>query len=73
MLEQGITVSAKLKKQALQLLSENPLTLKELAEKMGLKEKKTFRILRSLFAKGEIKSFNDQDNQRRYRVVVNET
>ena len=66
-------MSAKVKKQALQLLSENPLTLKELAEKMDLKEKKTFRILRSLFAKGEIKSFNDQDNQRRYRVVVNET
>ena len=66
-------MSAKLKKQALQLLSENPLTLKELAEKMGLKEKKAFRILRSLFAKGEIKSFNDRDNQRRYRVVVNET
>ena len=66
-------MSAKLKKQALQLITEQPLTLKELSEKMGLKEKRAFKILRSLFEKGEIKSFKDQDNQRRYRVAVNKT
>jgi len=65
----GTAVSAKLRKQALQLLAEQPLTLKELAEKMGLKEKRTFRILRSLFEKGQIKSFKDQDNVRRYMPV----
>ena len=60
-------MSAKLKKRALQLLAEQPLTLKELAEKMDLKEKRAYRILRSLFQKGEIASFTDQDKQRRYR------
>ena len=65
----GTAVSAKLRKQALQLLAEQPLTLKELAEKMGLKEKRAFRILRSLFEKGQIKSFKDQDNVRRYMPV----
>lgn len=68
-----IKVSAKLKKQALQLIAEEPLTLRELAEKMDLKEKRAFRILRSLFQKGEISSFRDQDNQRRYRVALNKT
>lgn len=60
-------MSAKLKKQALQILAEQPLTLKELSEKMGLKEKRAYRILKSLFQKGEIASFRDPDNQRRYR------
>ncbi|MFQ6053249.1 MAG: MarR family transcriptional regulator [Candidatus Bathyarchaeia archaeon] len=61
-------MSAKLKREALLLLREQPLTLKELAEKMGLKEKRAFRILRSLFEKGEITSFRGEDNQRRYGV-----
>jgi len=63
-------VSAKLKRQALQILAEQPLTLKELAGKMDLKEKRAFRILRSLFQKGEITSFKDQDDQRRYRTTA---
>lgn len=61
-------MSAKLKKQALQLLAEQPLTLRELAEKMGINEKRTFRILRSLFEKKQIASFTDLDNKRRYKV-----
>jgi len=60
-------LSAKLKKQALQLLAEEPLTLKELAEKMGLKDKRAYRILKSLFEKSQIRSFTDQDKLRRYR------
>lgn len=59
-------MSAKLKRQALQLLAEEPLSLKELAAKMGLKEKKTYRIIKSLFEKGQIRSFRDEDKQRRY-------
>lgn len=66
-------MSAKLKKQALQILDEQPLTLKELSEKMDLKEKRTFSILRSLFQKGEISSFRDQDNRRRYRPIESVT
>ena len=64
-------MSAKLKKQALQLLAEEPMSLKELAAKMDLKEKRTYRILKSLFQKGQIKSFKDEGNQRRY--VLDET
>lgn len=62
-------MSAKLRKQALQLLSEQPMTLKELAEKMEIKEKRTFRILRSLFQKGQISAYTDGDKKRRYRSV----
>jgi len=60
-------VSAKLRKQALQLLAEQPMTLRELAEKMELKEKRAFKVLRSLFEKGEISAFTDDDKIRRYR------
>jgi len=59
----------KLRKQALQILSEQPLSLKELAEKMGLTEKKTFNTLRNLFEQGGINSFMDKDNKRRYRTI----
>lgn len=55
-----------MKKQAMQLLAEEPMSLKELAGKMGLKEKRTYRILKSLFEKGQIRGFKDGDNQRRY-------
>jgi DNA-binding MarR family transcriptional regulator len=64
-----VNLSAKLKKQMIQHLSTQPLSLKEIAEKMELKEKRTFRLLRSLYNKGEIDSFKDQDNQRRYRTT----
>ncbi|KON31237.1 hypothetical protein AC482_01425 [miscellaneous Crenarchaeota group-15 archaeon DG-45] len=60
-------MSAKLRKQALQLLAEQPMTLRELAEKMELKEKRAFKVLRSLFEKGEISAFTDDDKIRRYR------
>jgi len=62
-------LSAKLKKQALQLLAEEPMSLKELAAKMDLKEKRTYRILKSLFQKGQIKAFKGEGNQRRYVLV----
>ncbi|MEM2118695.1 MAG: helix-turn-helix domain-containing protein [Candidatus Bathyarchaeia archaeon] len=44
--------------------SEQGLTLKELAEKIGQPEKKVFRELRSLFEKGVI----DAEN-RRYKLA----
>ena len=61
-------MSAKLKKQALQLLADRPLTLEELAVKMDLKQKRAFKILRSLFQKRQIISFKDPNNMRRYRI-----
>lgn len=58
----------KLRKQAITILAEQPLTLKEMAEKMGLAEKKTFSLLRNLFEKGRIKAFTDAEKKRRYTM-----
>ncbi|MGD2142714.1 MAG: hypothetical protein PVH79_04465 [Candidatus Bathyarchaeota archaeon] len=63
-------MSAKLKKQILAHLAENPMSLQEIAEKMELKEKRTFKLLRSLFQKDQIKMVRSEDGQRRY--VTNE-
>ena len=62
-------MSAKLKKQALQILAEQPLTLKELSLKMDVTEKRLFKILRSLFQDGKLKAFKDEENLRRYRPL----
>jgi len=64
--------TAKLKKQILEHLSENPMSLKEVAEVMELKEKRTFRLLRSLFEKEEIKRVKAEDGVRRYAKVEKE-
>ena len=60
-------MSAKLKKQILKHLKEQPLTLKEIAEKMELKEKRTYKLLRSLFQKDQIKTVKGEDGHRRYQ------
>ena len=57
----------KLKKHVLRILTERPLSLKELAEKMGLTEKRTYNLLRALFQEGKIKSFAEAGN-RRYAI-----
>jgi DNA-binding IclR family transcriptional regulator len=59
-------MSAKLKKQILAHLEENPMSLKEVAKAMDLKEKKTFRLMRSLFKKDQIKMKRTEDGVRRY-------
>ena len=59
-------MSAKLKKQILVHISENAMSLAEVAEVMELKEKRTFKLLRSLFNKDEIKMIRDEDGQRKY-------
>lgn len=59
--------TAKLKKDALILLVEQPMTLKELASNMGLKEKKVFSLLKGLFSAGEITLMKDEEGQRKYR------
>jgi len=61
-------MSAKLKKQIKVYLSEEPMSLKEIAEKMELEEKKTFRLLRSLFKKEEIRMARREDGTRCYAV-----
>jgi DNA-binding IclR family transcriptional regulator len=64
--------TAKLKKDALKCLQEKPISLAELAEKMELKEKKVFRLLRSLFEGGEITSLRGADGIRKYRPTTDE-
>jgi DNA-binding IclR family transcriptional regulator len=58
--------TAKLKKDVIKYLDVEPLSLTELAAKMGLKEKRVFRLLRSLFESGEVKSVKHLDGSRRY-------
>ena len=63
----GSALSAKLKKQIVAQLSQQPMNLKELAEKMELKEKRTYRLLKSLFEKDQIEMVKGEDGTRRYR------
>ena len=58
--------TAKLKKQILVHIDENPMSLSEIAEIMELKEKRTFKLLRSLFQKDQIKMVRDEDGIRKY-------
>jgi predicted transcriptional regulator len=58
--------TAKLKKQILVHLDEKPMSLSEVAEVMELKEKRTFKLLRSLFNKDEIKMIRAEDGKRKY-------
>ena len=62
-------MSAKLKKQILAYLEEKPMSLREIAELMELKEKRTFKLLRSLFQKDQIKMRRFEDGTRRYISV----
>jgi len=66
----SITMSAKLKKQIKAHLVEAPMSLSEIAEKMELEEKKTFKLLRSLFQKDEIKMTRREDGVRCYTFKV---
>lgn len=58
--------TAKLKKQILVHIDETPMSLSEVAEVMELKEKRTFKLLRSLFNKDQIKMIRDDDGIRKY-------
>ncbi len=62
-------MSEKLKKQMLSHLAAQPMSLKELAEKMELKEKRAFTLLRSLFQGEQINSIRCEDGQRRYTAT----
>jgi DNA-binding IclR family transcriptional regulator len=64
--------TAKLKKDVLKHLQEKPLSLTELAAATELKEKRVFRLLRSLFEGGEIASLRGLDGSRKYRPTTDE-
>ena len=45
------------------------MSLKELAEKTGIEEKRVYRVLSSLHKGGQTVHVRDDDNMRRYRLV----
>ena len=57
---------AKIHKDILKLLSEKPLTLVEVAEKLEKTEKKTYNALKKLFSDGKIES---DAKTRKYSLV----
>ncbi len=48
-------------------LSEEPMSLEELAEKTRTEKRKVYRILSSLHKSNQIIHFRDEDGVRRYR------
>ena len=64
--------TAKLKKDVIKHLQVRPLSLTELSTVMELKEKRVFRLLRSLFEGGEIASLRGPDGARKYRTTTEE-
>jgi len=54
-------MSKRLEKKIINLLeNSNPLTLKEIAEKLNETEKKVFRVLKRLAKKGELDFYYDE-------------
>jgi DNA-binding IclR family transcriptional regulator len=64
--------TAKLKKEVLKNIQVKPMSLTEIAEAMDLKEKRVFRLLRSLFEGGEVVSLRGLDGVRKYRPTTDE-
>jgi predicted transcriptional regulator len=64
--------SSKLKNEISVMLLDEPMSLKEIAEEMEIKEKKTYTLLKSMFTDERITSFRDEDGQRKYRLTEEE-
>jgi DNA-binding IclR family transcriptional regulator len=64
--------ASKLKNQIGVILLEKPMSLTEVAEAMGVKEKKAYNLLKSMFQDDRIAGFKDTDGVRRYRVTDEE-
>lgn len=54
------------------LLLDNPLSLKEIAEILEVKEKKAYSLLKNMFQNDRVIGFKDSDGQRRYRASEKE-
>ena len=54
------------------LLLEKPLSLKELAGILEIKEKKSYSLLKNMFQKDRVIGFKDTDGMRRYRITDGE-
>jgi hypothetical protein len=72
MIECGNMSATKLKNEIGVLLLDEPMSLKEVAATMGIKEKKAYNLLKSMFTDERVISFKDADGERRYRVTEEE-
>jgi hypothetical protein len=54
------------------LLLDKPLSLKEVAEILEIKEKKSYNLLKNMFQKDRVIGFKDTDGLRRYRITDEE-
>jgi hypothetical protein len=48
---------------------EKPLSLKEVAETLEIKEKKAYTLLKNMFQNDRVIGFKDTDGVRRYRIT----
>jgi len=55
------------------ILLEKPLSLKEVAEALETTEKKAYSLLKNMFQEERVESFKDEDGQRKYRNLEEET
>jgi predicted transcriptional regulator len=64
--------ASKLKNQIGVMLLEKPMSLKEVAEAMEIKDKKAYSLIKSMFQDDRVAGFKDTDGVRRYRVTEEE-
>jgi len=62
-------VNVNLTRQVITRLSEEPMSLEELAEKTGIEKKQVYQVLSSLHKNRRIVHFRDVDGLRRYRPI----
>ena len=55
------------------LLLEKPMSLKEVAQELEIKEKKAYSLLKNMFQNDRVVGFKDMDGQRKYRNTESET
>ena len=64
--------ASKLKNQIGVMLLDKPMSLKEVAEAMEIKDKKAYSLIKSMFQSDRVAGFKDTDGVRRYRVTEEE-
>jgi hypothetical protein len=64
--------ASKLKNQIGVMLLDAPMSLKEVAVALEVKEKKAYSLLKSMFQDDRIAGFRDTDGVRRYRITDDE-
>jgi hypothetical protein len=54
------------------MLLDKPMSLKEVAEALEVKDKKAYSLLKSMFQDDRVSGFKDTDGVRRYRITEEE-